>query len=299
MRMSTRLALTLLLAPAVLQAQAPAPAAAAQAPSFSQRFKAGKPEVDKLLAAFEYRQAFALAQTLLPAAKPVYDKTTVNGIHTSCWNFIEVGKAYLLAYQTAERAGQWEQGLGFLGKALETVKDSQAAGLAPLNEQVDYYAKKAKEAKALLAANAEAVQALEAKAKVEDYEQGNLALVKSWEKDVADGEKWSKFFKYDIDMTARDISFYSDSATALDNQIKEQQKSIDTYTPHPGDKAKWVEAIAASKTYLDSIPDRGDRIALICRLAVLDPENKKVEHVMDIQMGRVAPDKKAGKKAKN
>jgi len=215
MRMSTRLALTLLLAPAVLQAQAPAP-------TFSQRFKAGKPEVDRLMAAFEFREAFALAQTLLPETKPVYDKATVNGVHTSCWNFIEVGKAYLLAYQAAERAGQWEKGLVFLNKALETVKEGQAAGLPPLNEQVDYYTKKAKDAKALLAVNAEAVQALEAKAKVEDYEQGNLELVKSWEKDVADGEKWSKFFKYDVDMLARDVAFYGDSATALDNQIKEQ-----------------------------------------------------------------------------
>jgi len=291
MRMSTRLALTLLLAPAVLQAQAPAP-------TFSQRFKAGKPEVDRLMAAFEFREAFALAQTLLPETKPVYDKATVNGVHTSCWNFIEVGKAYLLAYQAAERAGQWEKGLVFLNKALETVKEGQAAGLPPLNEQVDYYTKKAKDAKALLAVNAEAVQALEAKAKVEDYEQGNLELVKSWEKDVADGEKWSKFFKYDVDMLARDVAFYGDSATALDNQIKEQQKSIDTYEPHPGDKNRWVEAIAASRTYLDSIPDKGDRIALICRLAVLDPDNKKVEHVMDIQMGRVAPDKKPAKKVK-
>jgi hypothetical protein len=297
MRMSSRLVLTLLLAPALLQAQAPAPAAAAaQAPTFSQRFKAGKPEVDRLQAAFEFREAFALAQTLLPETKPVFDKSSVNGVHTSCWNFIEAGKAYLLAYQTAERAGQWEKGLGFLATAIAIVKEGQALSLAPLNEQIGYYTKRAKDAKALLATNAEAVKALEAKPKVEDYEQPSLELVKSWEKDQADGEKWAKFFKYDIDMTARDVDFYTNSATALDTQVKEQQKSIDTYASHPGDKNKWVEAIVASKTYLESIGDKGERIALLCRLGVLDPENKKVEHLMDIQMGRSAADKKAGGK---
>ena len=181
MRLSTRLALMLLLAPAALQAQTAAPAAAAgQAPTFSQRFKAGKPEVDRLLAAFQFREAFALAQTLLPESRPVFDKATVHGVHTSVWNFLEAGKAYLLAYQTAERAGQWEKGLTFLTKAVEIVKEGQAAGTAPLTEQVDYYTKKAAEARSLLAANAEAVQALEAKAKVEDYEQDSLERIKLW-----------------------------------------------------------------------------------------------------------------------
>ena len=294
MRMSALLALTLLLAPGLLAAQAP-PATA----SFSQRFKAGKAEVDRLMGAFEFREAFALAQTLLPEGKPVFDKTSVNGVHTGVWNTIEAGKAYLLVYQTAERAGQWEKGLEAMTKALAIVKEGQATAMAPLTEQVEYYTKKAAAAKALLDSNAEAVKALEAKAKVEDYEQGSLDLVKGWEKEVADGQKWAKFFKYDMDMIARDVDFYTNCGTALDNQIKDQRKSIDTYESHPGDTNKWVEAIVASKTYLDSIADKGDRIALICRLAVLAPDSKKVEHVMDIQMGRAPADKKApGKKAK-
>ena len=298
MRMSSRLALTLLLAPGLLQAQAPAPAAAATAAvPFSQRFKAGKPEVDRLMAAFEFREAFALAQTLLPETKPVYDAKSVKDVHASCWNFIEAGKAYLLAYQAAERAGQWEKGLDYLNQAVALVKEGQAAGLAPLKEQVDYYKKKADDAKALLATNAEAVKALEAKAKVEDYEQGSLDLVKGWQKDQAEGEKWSKFFQYDLDMPLRDIEFYTNSAAALDNQIKEQAKSIGEYKTHPGDKAKWVEAIAASKTYLDAYTDKSDRVAMLCRMAVLDPDNKKVEHLMDIQLGKATADKaSAGKK---
>ena len=299
MRMSALFALTLLLAPGLLDAQAPA-AAPAGAPSFSQRFKAGKPEVDRLTGAFEFREAFTLAQTLLPEAKPAFDKGSVNGVHTSVWNTLEAGKAYLLVYQSAERAGQWEKGLDAMTKGLALVKEVQTTAQAPLTEQVEYYTKKAASAKALLDSNAEAVAALKAKSKVEDYERANLDLVKGWDKEVLDGEKWAKFFKYDMDMIARDVEFYTSCATALDNQIKEQRKSIDTYESHPGDTNKWVDAILSSKTYLDSIADKGDRIALICRLAVLAPDSKKVEHVMDIQMGRATADKKpAGKKAKN
>ena len=294
MHMYSRLALTILLAPGLLQAQAPAPAAtAAQAITFSQGFKAGKPEVERLMTAFAFKEAYAKAQSLLPTANPAFDSSSVNGVHTSCWNWIEAGQAYTLAFRGAESAGQWEKGMEYIAKALEIAKENQAKGLAPLTEQMDYWKKKADGAKSMLDANADAIKELKAKTKVEDYEVESLERVKAWDKDFADGDKWSKFFKYDLDMSARDVDYYQKLSEMMDKRIKSQQEEIEAYKPHPGDKKHWVEAVIATHSYLDSIPDRGDKIALLCRLSVLDPENSKVLHELDVQLGKASPDRKA------
>jgi hypothetical protein len=295
MSMLTHLALTILLAPGLLHAQAPAPAgaAASQTAAFSQKFKAGKPEVQRLLAANDFRAAFTLAQTLLPAGKPVFDKSSVNGVHLSCWNFLEAGQAYLLAFQAADRAGQWEKAGELIAKGLEIVKENQVTGLAPLTEQVDYYQHRADAANAMLTTNAAAIAALKAKPKVEDYEQESLERVTAWDKEFAEGTKWSKFFKYDLDMSARDVEYYEKLAAEIGTRIKSQQADIEKYKlDHPGKKFTWIDAVV-TRTYLDSIADKGDQIAHLCRLAVLDPENKKVEHELDVLMGKAAADKKA------
>ena len=94
-------------------------------------------------------------------------------------------------------------------------------------------------------------------------------------------------------MTAREQEYDEKLASGMQSRIDSQQGELDSYKPHPGDRKRWVEAVMATRAYLDSITDRGDRIELLCRLAVLAPDNKKVEHELDIQMGKAAPDKKA------
>ena len=282
MHMYSRLTLTLLLAPGLIQAQAP---------TFSQRLKAGRPQVEGLMNAFEFRQALALAQGLLPDAKPAFDKSTVRAIHTSVWNFIEAGQAYSLAFRAAAAAGQWEKSLEYLGKALEIARESQAAGQAPLTELMNDWQRKADAAKALLESNAEAVKELKAKARTEDYEQESVERIKVWEKDLAEGTKNAGFFKYDLEMSARDVAGYENFKARMEAQIKSQQGEIEAYKPHPGDRKHWVEAVIANHATLDALPDRGDRIERLCRLSVLDPENKKVEHELEVQQGKAAPDK--------
>ena len=109
MLMPTRLALILLAAPALLAAQAPAPTAVAAAtPTFSQRYKAGKAEVEKLMEAFEFREALTKAEALLPPAAPVFDKSSANGAHNSTWDFIEMSQAYALAFRAARCSNRYQ-----------------------------------------------------------------------------------------------------------------------------------------------------------------------------------------------
>ena len=285
----SRLALSLLLAPCLVRAQAP---------SFSQRFQAGRPGVESLMSALEFRQALGQAQSLLPESKPVFDSSSIQTVHTSCWNFIEAAQAYSLASRAAASAGQWEQGMAFLGKALEILKENRAAALAPLTGQLTYWQQKAADAKILLDSNADAITALRAKAKIEDYEKESLERIASWEKQLAEGSRNAAFFKRDLEMSGRDIDYDEKLLAIMDSRIKSQQGELDSYKPHPGDRKRWVEAVLSSHAYLDSIPERADKIELLCRLAVLAPDNRKVEHELDILMGKAAPDKKTPAKIK-
>ena len=295
MRISARLVLTLTAATAIF-AQAPAPT-----PTLGQRLAAERPEIKRLQDAFEFDQAQARAEALLPTAKPVFDKSTVNAAHQSTRNFLDICQAYFMAFQAADNNGQWEKGLDYLTKALEVAKDNVDSGREALTEQRDYWHKKAEAYRPLLEKNADAIQALKAKTRLEDYEEGPMAQVKGWEKEMAEGEKWSKFFQYDLDLASRNVEDFTKFVTLQGDKIKGQATEIDDYKAHPGDKSKWVEAVVSSKSYLEtSYPEKADRVAFVHRLLVLDPASKKAQNVLDVLLGKAAPEKEkpAGKKKK-
>jgi hypothetical protein len=296
MRILTALAITLLSTPAII-AQAPA-----AAPSIGQRLAAERPAITKLNETFEFAQVLAKAEALLPEKKLAFDKSTVNATHMSTRNFVDLCQVYFVAFQAADNLGQWEKGLEYLNKALEAAKENVAEGKAPLTEQRDYYATRAANFKKLIDRNAEAIQALHAKTKLEDYEEGPLAQVKGWEKEMADGEKWSKFFQYDLDMAARTAEDYQKFVDMQDKKIKDQAADIENYKAHPGDKVKFVEGLTANPKYWENYQkaytDKADRIAMLYRLTVLAPENKKAMNALEVQLGKAAPEKEGPAKGK-
>ena len=295
MRISQGLALTMLF-PAAVFAQTAAPAA----PTLGQKIAAARPDLNRMNQAFQYVEAQALAESLIPAEKPAFDKSTGNATRLSTQNYADLCQAYFLAFQAADNLGQWEKGLDYLNKALDVAKDNVAQGKESLTEQRDYWAKTAKIYRDLLDKNADAIKALHAKTKLEDYEEGPMNQVKTWEKDAADGEKWNKFFQYYLDMANRTVEDFQKFVTLQDKKIKDQQADIDGYKPHPGDKAKWVDAVVSNKSYLEAYADKADKIALLYRLTVLDPDSHKARHTLDVVLGKASPEpeKPAPKKRK-
>ncbi len=287
MRIHTGLVLTLLSTPALV-AQAPAAPA-----TLGQRLAAERPEIKKLNDAFEYAQAQARAEALIPATKPAFDKSSVNNLHMSTLTYADLCQVYFLAFQAADNNGQWEKGLEYLTRALETAKENVASGKDGLTEQRDYHKKRAEAFQGFMDKNADAIRLLKAKTKLEDYEEGAMAQVKAWEKEKAEGEKWSKFFQYDLDLASRNVDDFQKFVDLQTKKIKDQQADIDTYKGHPGDKDKWAEAVASSKAYLDSFTEKADKVAFLHRLKVLAPDNRKVENALDVALGRAVPDKPA------
>lgn len=296
MRILTTLAITLLSTPALL-AQAPA-----AAPSIGQRLAAERPAINHLNETFEFAQVLAKAEALLPEKKLAFDKSTVNATHMSTRNFVDLCQVYFVAFQAADNLGQWEKGLEYLNKALEAAKENVEQGKAPLTEQRDYYTTKAANFKKLIDRNADAIAALKAKTKLEDYEEGPMNQVKAWEKEMAEGEKWGKFFQYDLDMASRCAEDYKKFVDMRDKKIKDQATDIENYKAHPGDKVKFVEGLTANKNYWENYQkaytDKADRIAMLYRLSVLAPDNNKVKNALDVQLGKAVAEKEAPAKGK-
>ena len=116
-----------------------------------------------------------------------------------------------------------------------------------------------------------------------------MTQVKAWESAVAEGDKWSKVFQYYLDLATNSVTDFQKYATAQEQKIKEQQEGIETYKAFPGNKAKWVEAVVSSKTYFENF-SKADKLSYLYRLAVLDPESKKVRNAIDVVLGKAAPE---------
>ena len=292
MRILTGLAITLLSTPAIF-AQAPATPMTA-----GQKLAAERPEIFKLIDNLQYPEAQARAEALLPATKPVFDKATSRALTTSTTNFLDLCNTYLVASQAADTSGQWEKALDYLNKAVALAQENVDSGKEGLAKNRDDWKKNADTFKSFLDKNAEAVAALHAKTKLEDYEEGPLTQVKDWEKQVAEGEKWAKFFQYYLDLAVSGVTEFKKNVAAMEARIKEQKDGIDTYKAFPGNTSKWVEAVASSKSYFDNFT-KGEKLSFLYRLHVLDPENHKVQNAIDSILGRpVSAEKPVGKKKK-
>lgn len=294
MRILTGLATTLLCTPAIL-AQAPAP-------TLGQRLYAVQQEIRPLNETFQYKEALAKLEALIPATKPTFDKGSVNSLHASTILYNDLSQVYFSAYLAADNAGQWEKALDYITKAIETIKDNVAQGKDGLTEQRDYWAKKATDYQKLLDKNKDAVAALNAKTKLEDYEEGSMTMVKDWQKQKAEGEKWAKFFQNDMDLAGRNLAEWTKWQGIQDQKIKDQISDIEGYNAkfkHPaGARSQWVQG-ALTNAYLKNYGDKGDKIALVNRLGVLDPENDDIAAAIEaIRKGQPIPERRGGARGK-
>ena len=102
--MRTPAYLSFFLVPAALVAQAPAQA---PAQSLGDQVKAERPAVEQLMAELKFPDAMKRAEALLPATRPIFNKTDNTTLVQSCAAFLDLATAYRLATETADSAGAW------------------------------------------------------------------------------------------------------------------------------------------------------------------------------------------------
>jgi hypothetical protein len=287
--------LPFLLIPAALVAQAPAPAL-----SLGDRVKAERPVVEQLITDLKFPEAQARAEALLPATKPVFDKTSNQTLVESCVAYLDLASAYRLATEAADVAGAWEKALEY-AKAAQTLAVEAYAGVKdPFTKTIAGYSEQGANDLKVLADNGARIKELKAKTKLDPGERQELDLALGVEKEAADSAKWVSFFQTYLDVTKRESTSFDGLVKLIEDKLKGEADQIAAYTAGNGDKLKWVEAVISTPAYLEAQGDKAGQARWLYRLTVLDPESKKVRHQLDILEGKVpagpAPKVKKGKK---
>ncbi|WP_285609279.1 hypothetical protein [Geothrix edaphica] len=288
--MRTFALLPALLLPAALIAQAPAP-------SLGDRVKAERPAVDKLMADLQFPEALKRAESLLPATKPVFDKTDNQALVQSAVIYMDLGQAYRMAVETADAAGSWEKALEYAKTAKALSAESYAAIKDPFTQTVTYYTQAGARAKQVLEENDAHIKELKGKSVLDAGERQELDLAIGVEKELVDDAKWVKFFQTYLDVVKRESEAYDPLVKVMEDKLKGEADQVADYKAGKGEKTKWVEAVVSSPAYLEAQGDKAGKARFLYRLSVLDPENKKVQHQLDVLFGRAsaAPAKPAKK----
>jgi hypothetical protein len=292
MLMRTLALLPALLLSAALFAQAPAP-------SLGDRVKAERPAVDKLMADLQFPEALKRAESLLPATKPVFDKTDNQTMVQSSAVYMDTCQAYRMAVEAADAAGQWEKALEYAKTAKAMSAESYAAIQDPFTKTATYYTQAEARAKQVLEENDARIKELKGKSVLDPGERQELDLAIGVEKEMADDAKWVKFFQTYLDVTKRETEAYDPLVKVMEGKLKGEADQVADYKAGKGDKFKWVEAVVSSPAYLEAQGDKAGKARFLYRLAVLDPESKKVQHQLDVLFGKAtATPVKAAKPAK-
>ena len=272
-------------------------AAQAPAPSLGDRVKAERPAVEKLMAELKFKEALVQAEALLPPTRPTFDKTNNQTLVQSCGVFLDLAEANRLAAEAADSAGVWEKALDFAKAARSLAVECQAGLKEPFEKTVAYYKMAATRAQQVLDENDARIKELKGKPSLDAGDRQELDLALSVEKEVVDGTKWSKFFQVYLDVTKREATAYDPLVKVMEEKLKSEADQVAAYIPGGGVVAKWVEAVVSTPAYLEAQGDKPGQGRWLHRLALLDPENKKVQLQLDILYGRaVAKPVKKGKK---
>lgn len=280
----------LLALPAAIGHAAPSQATPQAEASLSQRLKAERPEVDRLLEALQPAEALAKAEALLPATAPTWDNTDGNSQYRSWTLLPDYASAYYLASRAAVAAGQWEKALEHLKKAQAILKDNAAQAEAAFPKIANAYMQRAQMAQDALDARAGYTANIRARNNPNEEEKAHLAKVVEHEKVRAENEKWAKNFLGFAEMAKKDATRFDASVKTLEDRLKAEETQIAEYKAGKGEKSKWVDAIVSTPDYLStSFPEKRARFEFLCRLAVLDPSNVKVSDAKDIELGKTPP----------
>ncbi len=287
-----------LLAPAVLLAQVPAPQ-----PTFnaSERFRLEYPAVEKLLSEFQYPEALAKAETILPpeGSIPAFDKERAGGTYSSYATYYAIGRLYFVAGRAAQYSGQWEKAFEFFTKARDISKQNADATKEAFTKHLEGLNYDSLLKRGQLEGNADVIKELkekEAKGTLNDEEKQQIELVKGLESGLANNLKWADNFKKAMDHAAAEAKSMESYPDDLKKQIDQQIEDLDKYK-FKNDKVKFIEGYMASKPYIDQLRalDKGNALANLYRFKVLSPENKKVQAEIDRLLGK-APEPVKGKR---
>ncbi len=283
----------LLLCSAALFAQAPATI------GMSTELRAALPEAQKLVTELRAREADAKLSALLPVEVPAWDKAGPQTQFASYTAYREYTYAFFLGAQAADAAGYWEKALDRFKKARDLAKFNADAVKETFPLIVDYYNSLVAGAKRTLEENADFIKELRAKANPDAGDKQQLDLIKGEEEGIGKNIKSAQVFAGYIESAQKEADYYAKFCVEEEAQIKDQLDQLEKYK-FKNDKAKFVEGIMSSKTFLDQqFSEKSEKVRYLYRLNVLDPSSRKVikeiEQLTGVSLPVPASDEKPAK----
>lgn len=278
---------------AALFAQAPTQ------PGLSTELRAALAEAQKLVTDFKAREADAKLEALIPAVVPPWDKTGPQTQFVSYNAYREYTYAFFLAAQAADAAGYWERALDRFQKARDIAKTNADSVKATFPLIVDYYNNLAAGSKKTLEENADFIKELRAKVNPDAGDLQQLDLIKGEVEGIEKNTKSAQVFMGYIESAQKEADYYAKFCVGEEAQIKDQLDQLEKYK-FKNDKAKFVEGIMSSKTFLDQqFSEKSEKVRYLYRLNVLDPSSRKVikeiEQLTGVSLPVPASDEKPAK----
>ncbi|MFN8010531.1 MAG: hypothetical protein U0P81_03920 [Holophagaceae bacterium] len=300
----------------------------AQAPLAAQ---AGAPDLKALeaLRAENPVEAFAKAKALIPAARPAFDKATLQTAFAGIREWNAQLDLYRVAYDSGVACGQFEEAREIAGKARDMARDLQKEAMGAFNAYKETWVKAGEEsAQALaelkdLAAKDAANQLAPAPAPKPDpklsIEDANQLLLKHAEAEQAKVQAKARIaflksneatLKENIEKAKNPLAPLERTIRDLDNRVKTFEGAVAQWDKYLGDesediakKYKGDKALYAAGLLRGVAPkpeNKDAALVALYRAAVLDPRNAAIpRRIAQLQgNGSAAPEPKPKGKGK-
>jgi predicted nucleic acid-binding Zn-ribbon protein len=281
----------------------------AQAPqSVAERFQASQPEIERLLAANNFKDAVQTIEAILPASVPdfvVDPEDPEAGMKSSeemtaiqfLYNYL--GRATLMAGDTEKAISSFQKAEQIANVHAEKIEDIMAPFLGywtAIGPRLEHNIEQIETLKPQIEKLKEEQTALEGKRRRNKAENDRLAVIQAnianFEEYLASVPVWQAELERvplvtkQINDTISDIKESPARFPAVIEGIKQdldsenEQLASDAFK---GDKAKYVDSVINTKANLDSLAGMGklDQIKFLNRLLFLDSQNKTVQQKLD------------------
>jgi len=282
--------------------------------SYTERFQAIQPELERLIASMDYKEAIEKIEAILPSTTPAFMKNPENpdvGMNSyqellAIQSFhVYLGRAYVMFgdtekaisnFKKAEEIAklnaveveamltplieQWSAAVEFSKQQLV-----QREGVANAQEQLETR-KKEIESKRRQNNNDKQIlaQIAENELKIQEY----INNIPVWEANLERAPVAIEQLNGMINTAKEDITKFSPAIKGLEEDLQAEKDLI--ASRFNGDIPRYVTSVAETKENLDSLQSQADKVKFLNRLLFLDPKNVAAQKQLDIALGRATPE---------
>jgi hypothetical protein len=266
----------------------------AQAQSYARQFTTAKPELDKLMAAMQYKDVAEKINSILPASIPDFPKDPSNP-QVALSNYAELGTIqdfHEILFKAYFASGDIDRAILTAKKAEEIAvmnAEDVAKGLSAPIELWTTAIENSKKELEMIAQRKEqlGVELKKAKGKKAKELEGELARIDSdasiLERNLQDGPTvLSQLNKYISDANRETTKFKKDIAD-MESDLSAEKTEI--ASEFKGDIGKYVAAAIAPNT-LAKFQSQREKVRFLNRLLFLSPQNADVKKQLDLALAK-------------